>query len=103
MALGQDYMSAGVFDRAERIFLEVVDLGGRGEARSLQELMAIYQQEKAWDKALNTLHKFELVTGQTLATQAAHFHCEIAEQYLKRTYKTKPTQKKRRAIVVLDE
>ena len=28
MALGQDYMSAGVFDRAERIFLEVVELGG---------------------------------------------------------------------------
>src|SRR5271154_5272461 len=24
MALGQDYMSAGVFDRAERIFMEVV-------------------------------------------------------------------------------
>src|SRR5487761_618867 len=28
MALGRDYMSAGVFDRAERIFLEVVEVGG---------------------------------------------------------------------------
>jgi len=100
MALGQDYMSAGVFDRAERIFLEVVDLGGRGEARSLQELMAIYQQEKAWDKALNTLHKFELVTGQTLATQAAHFHCEIAEQYLKRNQIDKAFQSIRQALAV---
>ena len=35
MALGQDYMSAGVFDRAERIFLEVVELGGSKETSSL--------------------------------------------------------------------
>src|SRR5947207_1925723 len=46
MALGQDYMSAGVFDRAERIFLEVVELGGNRETRSLHGLLAIYEQEK---------------------------------------------------------
>src|ERR1700722_4591820 len=50
MALGLDYMSAGVFDRAERIFLEVVELGGNREISSLQGLLAIYQQEKAWEK-----------------------------------------------------
>lgn len=100
MALGQDYMSAGVFDRAERIFLEVVDLGGRGESRSLQELMDIYQQEKAWDKALDVLYKYEQVTGQTLAAQAAHFHCEIAEQYLKSNQTDKVAYSIRQALSV---
>src|SRR5476649_729159 len=45
MALGQDYMSAGVFDRAERIFIEVLELGGAREVSSLHGLLAIYQQE----------------------------------------------------------
>lgn len=83
MALGQDYMSAGVFDRAERIFLEVVELGGSREICSLQGLLAIYQQEKAWEKALDVLKKLELSAGQSMHTQAAHYYCEIASHALK--------------------
>lgn len=83
MALGQDYMSAGVFDRAERIFLEVVELGGSSEAYSLQGLLAIYQQEKAWEKALDISKKLELSAGQSMHIQAAHYHCEIANHALK--------------------
>ncbi|RMX18342.1 lipopolysaccharide assembly protein LapB [Legionella jordanis] len=83
MALGQDYMSAGLFDRAERIFLEVVELGGGSETCSLQGLLAIYQQEKAWEKALDVAKKLELSLGQSMHTQAAHYYCEIAAQALK--------------------
>lgn len=83
MALGQDYMSAGVFDRAERIFLEVVELGGSRETSSLHGLLAIYQQEKAWENALDIIKKLELSTGQSLHMQAAHYYCEIATQALK--------------------
>jgi lipopolysaccharide assembly protein B len=78
MALGQDYMSAGVFDRAERIFTEVVELGGNRETNSLHGLLAIYQQEKAWEKALNIVKKLEDSTGGNMQSQAAHYHCEIA-------------------------
>ncbi|CEK10908.1 lipopolysaccharide assembly protein LapB [Legionella hackeliae] len=83
MALGQDYMSAGVFDRAERIFLEVVEMGGSNDTCSLQGLLAIYQQEKAWEKALDIIKKIELSLGQSMHTQAAHYYCEIANQALK--------------------
>lgn len=83
MALGQDYMSAGVFDRAERIFLEVVELGGSKETSSLHGLLAIYQQEKAWEKALDVIKKLEISTGISLHTQAAHYYCEMANQALK--------------------
>ena len=83
MALGQDYMSAGVFDRAERIFLEVVELGGDQEISSLRGLLAIYQQEKAWEKALDVVKKLEISTGSQLHTQAAHYYCEMAQQALK--------------------
>lgn len=83
MALGQDYMSAGVFDRAERIFLEVVELGGSRETSSLQGLLAIYQQEKAWEKALDVIKKLEISTGSSLQNQTAHYYCEMANQALK--------------------
>lgn len=83
MALGQDYMSAGVIDRAERIFLEVVEIGGCREVSSLQGLLAIYQQEKAWEKALDIIKKLEKSTGTSLHHQAAHYYCEMANQALK--------------------
>ncbi|HHT0591656.1 TPA: lipopolysaccharide assembly protein LapB [Legionella anisa] len=83
MALGQDYMSAGLFDRAERIFLEVVELGGSKETSSLHGLLAIYQQEKAWEKALDVIKKLEISTGTSFHTQAAHYYCEMANQALK--------------------
>ncbi|MDF1684107.1 MAG: lipopolysaccharide assembly protein LapB [Legionellaceae bacterium] len=80
MALAQDYMSAGVFDRAERIFIEVVELGGTPDANSLRGLLAIYQQEKSWEKALETLKKLELSTGNSMSAQAAHYYCEMGHQ-----------------------
>lgn len=83
MALGQDYMSAGVFDRAERIFLEVVELGGSRETGSLQGLLAIYQQEKAWEKALDIIKKLEISTNASLHQKTAHYYCEMATQALK--------------------
>lgn len=83
MALGQDYMSAGLFDRAERIFTEVVELGGSQETSSLHGLLAIYQQEKAWEKALEILKKLEDSTGNPMQSQEAHYYCEIASQAIK--------------------
>lgn len=83
MALGQDYMSAGVFDRAERIFTEVVELGGTREVNSLRGLLAIYQQEKAWEKALDVLKQLEISTATSMHAQAAHYHCEMASHALK--------------------
>lgn len=83
LALGQDYMSAGVFDRAERIFSEVVELGGSYEVNSLNGLLAIYQQEKSWNKALEILKKLEASTGQNKQSQSAHYYCELASLALK--------------------
>ena len=82
MALAEDYMSAGVYDRAERIFIEVVELGGTPDASSFRGLLAIYQHEKAWEKALDVLKKLALVTGNNMNKEAAHYHCEMAENLL---------------------
>ncbi|MGQ3891391.1 lipopolysaccharide assembly protein LapB [Legionella sp. CNM-4043-24] len=100
MALGQDYMSAGVFDRAERIFLEVVELGGSRDTRSLYGLLAIYQQEKAWEKALDVIKKIEVSSGQSMHTQAAHYYCEIAESAMKANAFDKAQNATRQALTI---
>ena len=100
MALGQDYMSAGVFDRAERIFLEVVELGGDKEISSLHGLLAIYQQEKAWEKALDVIKKLEISTGNSMHSQAAHYYCEIANHALKSSAHEKASHAIKQALTV---
>jgi lipopolysaccharide assembly protein B len=82
-ALGQDYLRAGVLDRAERIFLELVELKeGWNEQRqnSLRFLLNIYQQEKAWGKAIEITKKLTAQTGETTEALIAQFYCELAEQ-----------------------
>ena len=100
MALGQDYMSAGVFDRAERIFLEVGTLSGEREIASLKGLLAIYQQEKAWEKALDVVQQIEASTGVSMHIEAAHYYCEIATQDLKQKHQDKAYQSIKEALVI---
>lgn len=83
IALGLDYLSAGVFDRAERIFLEAMDEDNSKDSRSLYGLLAIYEEEKAWENALNVLQKLELTTRKSFNIQAAHYHCEMADVFIK--------------------
>lgn len=65
--LGQDYLSAGVLDRAERIFLELVDVKSFA-GPALHALLDIYQQEKMWENAVQTAKKFSVVTKKKYAT-----------------------------------
>jgi lipopolysaccharide assembly protein B len=76
--LGQDYLSAGMLDRAERIFLELVSAKSHS-AQALKTLLDIYQQEKDWENAVQTAVKYETVTRQSMQPVIAHYHCELAE------------------------
>ncbi|HLB57805.1 MAG TPA: lipopolysaccharide assembly protein LapB [Gammaproteobacteria bacterium] len=81
--LGQDYLSAGVLDRAERIFLELVDIKEYA-APALRALLDIYQQEKEWENAIQTVGRLEVVARKNLRPVAAHYYCELAEIAIKK-------------------
>lgn len=84
--LGQDYLSAGVLDRAERIFLELVNAKSCAQ-HALKILIDIYQQEKAWDQALTMATKYEAVTKESMRPVIAHYYCELGEQaFVKKQY-----------------
>ncbi|RDI42736.1 lipopolysaccharide assembly protein LapB [Aquicella lusitana] len=76
--LGQDYLSAGMLDRAERIFLELVNAKSHS-AQALRTLIDIYQQEKDWENAVQIATRYESVTRQNMQPVIAHYYCELAE------------------------
>lgn len=79
MELGLDYMAAGLFDRAESIFKELL-LEPQHKATSLRQLMLIYQQTKDWDKAVKAAEKLQELDNENHAPEIANFYCELAEQ-----------------------
>ena len=77
--LGQDYMRAGLLDRAELLFQEVAELGMHRE-RALQGLLDIYQQERDWVKCLEVAERLKPLTQRPMAAEIAQYHCELAEE-----------------------
>lgn len=79
LELGQDYMRAGLFDRAESLFQELTESSIHKE-QALGNLLVIYEREKEWERSLKTANQLESITGKQLNNQCAHYYCELAEQ-----------------------
>ncbi len=83
MELGEDYMQAGLLDRAERLFSELLDHSVEND-KPARQLLDIYQQEKDWEKAIvqaQRLRKFDGKPGDQLISQ---LYCEVAREALDR-------------------
>jgi lipopolysaccharide biosynthesis regulator YciM len=80
-ALGLDYLSAGLMDRAERLFEE---LSASREYRNaaLENLLRIYEQQTDWPNALRVFHELPQSVQGERKRVAAHYLCELAEQAL---------------------
>ncbi len=76
--LGQDYLSAGMIDRAEKVYLELIE-GNPNSPRALKELIYIYEQGKDWKNAIAMAEHYQTATRQNMQHVIAHFYCEIAE------------------------
>jgi len=74
--LAQDYFKAGLLDRAEELFLKLEQTAYAEQA--LRFLLEIYEQEKEWQKAIETAGKLESVTGRSHQKEIANFCCEMA-------------------------
>jgi len=81
LELGEDYMRAGLFDRAEKLFNELIERESHAPS-ALRHLLDIYQQEKDWEKALHQAQQLESVTDEKMGLVMSHFCCEMAEEAL---------------------
>ncbi len=73
--LAQNYQSAGLVDRAEQIFMGLLEGDMAREAR--HRLMSIYQQDRDWAKAIEMAQLLSH-NEQTYQFEIAQFYCEIA-------------------------
>lgn len=79
LELGQDYMRAGLYDRAENLFIELKDMKLHVR-QALENLRTIYQQEKDWNACLRVVRELEGLVPEPLDLEEAHYYCELAQE-----------------------
>jgi len=78
LELARDYMKAGLFDRAEALFRELMENNAHLSS-VLPLLLDIYQQEKDWENAIEIAEQMGFVGQQQARAVIAQFYCELAE------------------------
>jgi len=75
-ALAQDFMKAGLFDRAEAAFRALEGTPFDGEARLA--LLSLYERSRDWRNAGEVAQKLEQAGQGSFAARIAHYGCELA-------------------------
>jgi lipopolysaccharide biosynthesis regulator YciM len=81
LELGQDFLKAGLLDRAEEVFDKLRETSVKDEAE--RQLLDIYQLEKEWEKAIAVAR---LRADPCSGKEIAHFYCELASNELMRSH-----------------
>lgn len=74
--LAQDYLKAGLYDRAEELFQNLKDK--RYHQPALRALLEIYVREREWVLAIDTATELERQSGIPFRKEIAQYHCELA-------------------------
>jgi lipopolysaccharide biosynthesis regulator YciM len=80
-ALGLDYMSAGLMDRAEENLRSLLGSANYRPA-VLERLAWVYEQQHEWRAALELWRELPAEKQRELAVVAAHYCCELGEAAL---------------------
>ncbi len=83
LALAQDYLRAGLLDRAEGLFLQVSEVA-RLRASALDSLRGVYERQHEWQQALDTYRSLARIKAAPPKLVAAHYLCEIASLAIER-------------------
>jgi len=78
LELAKDYLCAGLLDRAENLFKEVIHIGGN-TSQAYRHLREIYEQEKDWHNAIDIAVRWQQECGVPQAEVVAHYYCELGE------------------------
>jgi lipopolysaccharide biosynthesis regulator YciM len=81
--LGQDYLKAGLLDRAEETFHLLSD--SQYAAQAGRALLEIYQREKEWVRAIKAAETLQASGAGGRQKEIAQFYCELAEDELVHT------------------
>jgi lipopolysaccharide biosynthesis regulator YciM len=75
-ALAQDFLRAGLFDRAEDSFRQLE--GTSFEAAARLALLSLQERAHEWDRAIEVAQQLQDGQAGSFATRIGHYHCEAA-------------------------
>lgn len=82
--LGQDYLKAGLLDRAEETFNQLLETSYSAQAR--RALLEIFQREKEWPRAIEAAQGLQQSGAGGRQKEIAQFYCEMAQDELVHTH-----------------
>jgi lipopolysaccharide assembly protein B len=77
LALAQDYLRAGLLDRAEVLFQQVSEVP-RLRISALDSLRGVYERQLEWQQALNVYRRLARIKAAPPLAVSAHYLCELA-------------------------
>ena len=83
MALAQDYLRAGLLDRAEGLLLQVSAVP-RLRATALDALRGVYEGQREWRQALEVHRTLSRMRAAPPGFVSAHYLCELAASAIER-------------------
>jgi len=77
--IGQDFLKAGMLDRAEQAFQQVLET--RFAVPAVRALIRIYESEHDWPRAIEAVKKLRALVDEPVP-QLVHYQCEQAQAAL---------------------
>jgi lipopolysaccharide biosynthesis regulator YciM len=101
LELGTDYLLAGFLERAEGVFLQLLEQTQHFETAQ-QKLFNIYQVTKEWNKAIDLASASIQITpnDKHLYVLLSHFYCEQAKALLEEGKQEEATSFLKKAILI---
>ncbi|MEA5097167.1 MAG: lipopolysaccharide assembly protein LapB [Burkholderiaceae bacterium] len=81
--LGQDFLRAGLLDRAEETFNRLIETNYGVQAR--RSLLEIYQRVKEWQRAIDAAYALQESGAGGRQREISQFYCELAQEELVKT------------------
>ena len=76
--LAEDYLKAGVLDRAEQIYTRLADRGHKLLA-CLEAVVSIHESSHDWPRAIEISRRLEAASGVSRRAITAQYQCELSE------------------------
>jgi lipopolysaccharide biosynthesis regulator YciM len=99
--LGRDFLRAGLLDRAEASLNRVGE--GKFAIPAKESLLEMYQVEHDWKKAIIAANELERLQGKSQQSEIAQFHCELAQEALRRKDLSEAEQSVQRALQAIPD
>ena len=78
--LGENYYAAGIYDKAEEIFLKLKEVKAH-KISSLEKLIKIYEYLCQWEAALKILEELSIVDNENnLINSTSHYYCQLSQE-----------------------